>query len=44
MINSGMSVLINVFTTLAMDGKDKKNKQRKITGIQKYGRPDPKDL
>ena len=46
-INSGTTILINVITTLAMNGggKNKTNKALKSNGgIQKYGRPDPKDL
>ena len=45
-VNSATTILINLFTTLAMNGggklKEKKNKTS--DGIQKYGRPDPKDL
>ena len=45
-VNSAMTILINVFTTMAMNGKSKHNekKLRSPDGIQKYGRPDPKDL
>lgn len=45
-INSGMSVLINVFTTLAMGTNDrmKKMKDSNPDKVIKYGRPDPKDL
>jgi len=46
LVNSATTILINLFTTLAMNGggklKEKKNKTS--DGIQKYGRPDPKDL
>lgn len=43
-INSAVTILINVITTLAMDGKSKKKEKQKTTGVQKYGRPDPNDL
>lgn len=43
-VNSGTTVLINVVTTLAMDGSKKHKVKKQTTGIQKYGRPDPKDL
>ncbi|MDE7394946.1 MAG: hypothetical protein K2M95_02350, partial [Clostridiales bacterium] len=43
-VNSAMTVLINVFTSLAINGKSKHTEKAKTTGVQKYGRPDPKDL
>lgn len=43
-INSAMTILINVITTLAINGKKKTKEKKLTTGIQKYGRPDPKDL
>ena len=43
-VNSASTILINVVTSVAMDGKSKKKEKQQTTGIQKYGRPDPKDL
>lgn len=43
-VNSGITILINVITTVAMNGKSKRVEKSKTTGVQKYGRPDPKDL
>ncbi len=43
-VNSGMTILINVLTTLGMEGRSKRNDKMRTTGIQKYGRPDPNDL
>ena len=43
-VNSGTTILINVLTTLAMEGGSKHKVKKQTTGIQKYGRPDPKDL
>ena len=43
-VNSAATILINVITTLAMNGKNKSKEKKLTTGVQKYGRPDPKDL
>ena len=43
-MNSATTIIINVITTLAMDGKDKKDDKDKTTKVQKYGRPDPSEL
>lgn len=43
-VNSLTTILINVVTTLAMNGKSKNREKKLTTGVQKYGRPDPKDL
>lgn len=43
-VNSGMTILINLITTFAMNMTDKKQNKTKTTSVQKYGRPDPKDL
>ena len=43
-VNSTTTFLINVLTSLAMNAKSKPRENKQTTGIQKYGRPDPKDL
>ncbi len=43
-VNSASTILINVITSIAMDGRSKKKEKQQTTGIQKYGRPDPNDL
>ncbi|MCI8458676.1 MAG: YidC/Oxa1 family membrane protein insertase [Clostridia bacterium] len=43
-VNSGTTILINVITTLAMEGGGKRKQKKLTAGVQKYGRPDPKDL
>lgn len=43
-VNSATTILINVFTSLFMDMSGKKKEKQRTTGVQKYGRPDPKDL
>ncbi len=42
--NSAMSILINVITTLIMNGKDKRETVKVETSVNKYGRPDPRDF
>ena len=43
-VNSATTILMNVITSLAMNTSSKHTEKKKFTGIQKYGRPDPKDL
>lgn len=43
-INSGVTILSNIVMTLAFNGKSKHTEKKKTTTVQKYGRPDPKDL
>lgn len=43
-VNSATTILMNIFTTLGMEQTSKKRVKKQTTGIQKYGRPDPKDL
>lgn len=43
-VNSATTILINVFTSLAINTNSKHKEKKQITGVQKYGRPDPKDL
>lgn len=42
--NSAMTILINVITTLIMNSKDKSTHEKTVTTVNKYGRPDPRDL